>query len=99
MKVIFPPALGLDTIVYVSASPLASVALALPSIIPSLNVSVGLTVIGLVGARLGRASEVSRRAAASCTHDAGVSTGAAGVLPLMGLKIASSTLATTVKTL
>jgi len=67
--------------------------------IPSLNVSVGLTVIGPVGARLTAASEISRRAAAVSTHDVGGSRGAAGALRLAEFSISSTTMARTVKTL
>jgi hypothetical protein len=99
MNVILPPALGSDTIEYVSGSPLASVALALPSMIPSLNVSVGLTVIGPVGARGAAAPVSSRRTAPTCTQAIGESTGAAGAFPVNGLKIPSTALTSTARTL
>ena len=65
--------------------------MALPSMIPSLNVSVGLTVIGPVEAGLAAAVVISRRAAASWTHEVGESNGAAGALRWVGSKTPSTT--------
>src|SRR5262245_7779818 len=67
--------------------------------IPSLNVSVGLTEIGLVDGILTAAPVMSRRAAASCTHGVGESDGATGALPLVGFKIPSTTVTRTVRML
>jgi hypothetical protein len=97
--VIFPPWLGSDTMVKASGNPLESVALAAPSMIPSLNVSVGLTVIGPAGSRLTAAPESSRRTAASCTHVLGESAGAGGAFPANGFNTPLIKLARMVKML
>lgn len=67
--------------------------------IPSLNMSVGLTVIGPAGSRLTAAPESSRRTAASCTQDVGESTGAAGAFPADGFNTSLITVARMVKRL
>ena len=72
---IFPPWLGEDTMVYVSGSPLASDALALPRTIASPNVSVGWTVMGFAVA----AVVTLAPAAAAAAVDALVILTAAGV--------------------